>query len=91
MNKADLVNSLAERTGLTKTKSNEVIDTLVSVISETLKDGDKVTLVGFGTFTTTQRDARKGRNPKTGKEIKIAAKKVVRFKAGKGLAEKVAK
>jgi DNA-binding protein HU-beta len=89
MNKAELVNSLAERTGLTKTKSNEVVDTLVSVISETLKDGDKVTLVGFGTFTTTQRDARKGRNPKTGETLEIPAKRVAKFKPGSELTKSV--
>jgi DNA-binding protein HU-beta len=89
MNKADLVNSLAENTGMTKTKSNEVIDVIVSTISEALKSGDKVTLVGFGTFTTTQRDARKGRNPKTGEVIEIPAKRVAKFKAGTDLTKSV--
>lgn len=89
MNKADLVNSMAEKTGLTKTKSNEVIDVIVSTISEALKSGDKVTLVGFGTFTTTQRDARKGRNPKTGETIEIPAKRVAKFKAGTDLTKSV--
>jgi DNA-binding protein HU-beta len=89
MNKADLVNSLAENTGMTKTKSNEVIDVIVSTISEALKSGDKVTLVGFGTFTTTQRDARKGRNPKTGEVIEIPAKRVAKFKAGADLTKSV--
>lgn len=89
MNKADLVNSLAENTGLTKTKSNEVIDVIVSTISEALKNGDKVTLVGFGTFTTTQRDSRKGRNPKTGEVLEIPAKRVAKFKAGTELTKSV--
>lgn len=89
MNKADLVNSLAEKTGLTKTKSNEVIDVIVSSVSEALKNGDKVTLVGFGTFTTTQRDARKGRNPKTGETLEIPAKRVAKFKAGTELTKTV--
>ena len=89
MNKADLVNSLSENTGLTKTKSNEVIDVIVSTISEALRSGDKVTLVGFGTFTTTQRDARKGRNPKTGETIEIPAKRVAKFKAGTELTKSV--
>ena len=89
MNKADLVNSLAEKTGLTKTKSNEVIDTLVSTITEALKGGDKVTLVGFGTFATTQRDARKGRNPKTGETLQIPAKRVAKFKPGSELSKSV--
>lgn len=89
MNKSDLVNSLAEGTGLTKTKSNEVIDTLVSVISEALKAGEKVTLVGFGTFATTKRDARKGRNPKTGETIDIPSKVVAKFKPGSELTKTV--
>lgn len=89
MNKADLVNSLSEKTGLTKTKSNEVIDAVISSISEALKSGDKVTLVGFGTFTTTQRDARKGRNPKTGETLEIPAKRVAKFKAGTELTKNV--
>jgi DNA-binding protein HU-beta len=89
MNKADLVNSLAEKTGLTKTKTNEVIDSLVSIITETLKSGDKVTLVGFGTFTTTQREARKGRNPKTGETLEIPSKRVAKFRAGSELTKSV--
>jgi DNA-binding protein HU-beta len=89
MNKSDLVNSIAEKSGLTKTKSNEVVDVIVSTISEALKSGDKVTLVGFGTFTTTQRDARKGRNPKTGETLDIPAKRVAKFKAGTELTKNV--
>lgn len=89
MNKAQLVNSLSEKTGLTKAKSNEVIDTLVSVISETLSNGEKVTLVGFGTFNTSQRDARKGRNPKTGETVDIPAKRVPKFKPGSELTKNV--
>jgi len=89
MNKADLVNSISEQTGLTKTKSNQVLDVMTSIISETLANGEKVTLVGFGTFTTTERQARKGRNPKTGEVIDIPAKKVARFKAGSSLINSV--
>lgn len=89
MNKTQLVNSLSEKTGLTKAKSNEVIDTLVSVISETLSNGEKVTLVGFGTFNTSQRDARKGRNPKTGETVDIPAKRVPKFKPGSELIKSV--
>ena len=89
MNKADLINSLSEKTGLTKTKTNEVVDALITTITETLKSGDKVTLVGFGTFNTTQRNSRKGRNPKTGEVIEIPSKKVARFKAGSELTKKV--
>ena len=89
MNKTQLVNSLSEKTGLTKAQSNEVIDTLVSVISETLSNGEKVTLVGFGTFNTTQRDARKGRNPKTGETVDIPAKRVPKFTPGSELIKSV--
>ena len=89
MNKADLVNEIAKETGLTKTKSSEVVDTIVETISNTLKKGDKVTLVGFGTFTTSKRSARKGRNPKTGEVINIPGKTVARFKAGSELTKTV--
>jgi DNA-binding protein HU-beta len=85
MNKADLVNSMSEQTGLTKTKSNQIIDIITTTIANALADGDKVTLVGFGTFTTSSREARKGRNPKTGETIDIPAKRVAKFKAGSGL------
>jgi DNA-binding protein HU-beta len=89
MNKADLVNSIAKQTGLSKSKSSEVIDTFVSVVSESLSKGEKVTLVGFGTFTTSRREARRGRNPKTGEVINISAKTVARFKAGSDLSKSV--
>ncbi len=89
MNKADLVNSISEQTGLTKTKTNQVVDVITSVIAETLSKGEKVTLVGFGTFTTTDRSARKGRNPKTGEIIEIPAKRVAKFKAGSELTKNV--
>lgn len=85
MNKTDLVNSIAKETGLSKTKSNEVVDAFVNAVSESLKNGEKVTLVGFGTFATTERSARKGRNPKSGEIIDIPAKTVARFKAGTSL------
>ena len=89
MNKADLVNEIAKETGLTKTKSSEVVDTIVETISNSLKKGEKVTLVGFVTFTTSKRSARKGRNPKTGAEINIPGKTVARFKAGSELTKTV--
>jgi DNA-binding protein HU-beta len=89
MNKTDLVNSIAKQTGLSKSKSNEVIDALVSAVTESLSNGEKVTLVGFGTFTTSEREARKGRNPKTGEVINISAKTVARFKAGSDLTKSV--
>ena len=91
MNKADLVNSISEKTGLTKSKTNEVVDALVSSITESLKNGEKVTLVGFGTFATTKKEARKGRNPKTGETIEIPSKTVAKFKAGATLAKVVNK
>jgi DNA-binding protein HU-beta len=89
MNKTDLVNQIAKKTGLTKTKSNEVIDAFVSSVTESLTEGEKVTLVGFGTFTTSKREARKGRNPKTGEVINIPGKTVARFKAGSELSKNV--
>ena len=89
MNKADLVNSLSEKTGLTKTKSNQAIDALVETISEALKSGDKVTLVGFGTFKTSQKETRMGRNPKTGESLEIPAKRVAKFKPGTDLSKSV--
>ena len=91
MNKADLVSALAEKTGATKKAAEASLDALTETITDALKKGEKITLVGFGSFEVKKRAARKGRNPQTGKEIKIAAKKVVKFKVGKKLAEKVAK
>ena len=89
MNKADLINEIANSTGLTKTKASETIDAMVSAIETALSKGDKVTLVGFCTWETSSRQARKGRNPKTGAEISIPAKKVARFRAGSKLSQKV--
>ena len=89
MNKADLVNAIAKETGLSKVKSGEALDAFVTAVSESLKNGDKVTLVGFGTFTTSQREARKGRNPKTGEVINIPSKRVAKFKAGSELSKSV--
>ena len=89
MNKTELANSIAKETGLSKSKSNEVINAFVSAVSESLSKGEKVTLVGFGTFTTSQREARKGRNPKTGELINISAITVARFKSGSVLSKSV--
>ena len=89
MNKTDLVNAIAKQTGLSKVKSGEAVDAFVSAVSESLKKGDKVTLVGFGTFTTSKRGARKGRNPKTGAVINIPSKRVAKFKAGSELSKTV--
>jgi len=89
MNKAELAEAVAKETGLTKVKSGEVIASIVNNITEALKNGEKVSLVGFGTWSTTKRAERKGRNPKTGEEITIAGKNVTKFKAGNELSKKV--
>lgn len=89
MNKQDLINTIAESTGLTKADSNRVIDAFVGAVQKTLSKGGKVTLVGFGTFETSKREARKGRNPKTGAVIQIPARKVAKFRAGSKLSESV--
>lgn len=87
MNKAELINTIAEDAGITKTQANATLDSFVSAVTKTLKEDGKVTLVGFGTFSVSSRAARNGRNPQTGEEIKIKAKKVAKFKAGKELSE----
>jgi DNA-binding protein HU-beta len=89
MNKAELIAQLAEDAGITKVQANAALDSFVDTVTKTLKKGDKVTLVGFGTFSVSKRAARMGRNPQTGEAIKIKAKKVARFKAGKELSSKV--
>lgn len=91
MNKAELVEVLAEKTGASKKSAEESLNTLVEVIKEELSNGGKVQLVGFGTFETRKRAARKGRNPQTGEEMKIAASTVPVFKAGKALKDTVNK
>ncbi|TET44706.1 HU family DNA-binding protein [Candidatus Aerophobetes bacterium] len=89
MNKAELVEEVANQTGLTRKASREAIDAMTSVVTDALARGEKVTLVSFGTFQVMERKARRGRNPQTGETIQIAAKKVPRFKPGKGLKEAV--
>lgn len=89
MNKSELVEKLAKDAGVTKTQANAALDSFVDAVTKTLKKGDKVTLVGFGTFSVSKRAARNGRNPQTGAVIKIKAKKVARFKAGKELSSKI--
>lgn len=89
MNKAELISKIADDAGLTKAQANEALDSFVQAVTKTLKGGGKVTLVGFGTFSVTKRAARNGRNPQTGEVIKIKAKKVARFKAGKELTSKL--
>ena len=83
MNKAELVAAMAAKTGDTKKGTEEYVNALVDVITAALKKGEKVQLVGFGSFEVRKRAARKGRNPQTGEEIKIAASKTPKFKAGK--------
>ncbi|MCX6189165.1 MAG: HU family DNA-binding protein [Bacteroidetes bacterium] len=89
MNKGDLIDAIAKGAGITKAQSQEALETVTKSITSALKKGDKVTLVGFGTFSVSKRNARVGRNPQTGKAIQIKAKKVAKFKAGKELAAKV--
>lgn len=89
MNKAQLVEAMASEAKMTKADAKRALDAFVNTTSKALKKGDRVALVGFGSFSISKRAARKGRNPQTGKEIKIAAKKVVKFKAGTELASKV--
>lgn len=87
MNKGDLIDHIAQAAGITKAQASDALNAVVGGIESTLKAGGKVSLVGFGTFSVSERGAREGRNPQTGKVIKIAAKKNVRFKAGKALAD----
>lgn len=91
LTKADLIDKVADKTKLTKKDSDKVIDAVVKAITSSLAKGDKVTLVGFGSFEVRKRAARKGRNPQTGKEISIPARKVPTFRAGKALRDAVAK
>ena len=89
MNKSDLVDSLADKTGITKADASRAVDALFStddgIISRALKKGNRVQITGFGTFEARKRKARTGRNPRTGESIKIAASKSPSFRAGKGL------
>ncbi|HEX5668637.1 MAG TPA: HU family DNA-binding protein [Chitinophagaceae bacterium] len=89
MNKAELISKIADDAGIKKSEANAALDSFVEAVTKTLKGGGKVTLVGFGTFSVTKRAARNGRNPQTGAVIKIKAKKVARFKAGKELTAKL--
>ncbi|MCR4839028.1 MAG: HU family DNA-binding protein [Eubacterium sp.] len=89
MNKAEFVTALAEKTGMKKTEAEKALRGFTEIVAETLKKGDKVALVGFGTFEVMEREAREGRNPKTGKTMQIEATKVPKFKAGRALKEAV--
>ncbi len=89
MTKAELIDKIAANAGLTKTDAGKALDSTIDSVKAALKKGQKVTLVGFGTFSVSKRKARKGRNPRTGAEIKIPATKVPKFTAGKTLKDAV--
>ncbi len=91
MNKAELIAAIAAKTGATKKSAEEALNAFVDVVTDALKKGDKVQLVGFGSFEVIKRAARKGRNPQTKEEIKIPASKAPKFKAGKALKDIVNK
>lgn len=89
MNKSELVDQIAAGADVSKAAAGRALDAAVSAVKKALKSGDSVTLVGFGTFYVGERAARTGRNPRTGKSIKIKAAKVPKFRAGKGLKDAV--
>lgn len=89
MTKTELVEAIAAKSGLTKADSSRALEAFMDVVGETLKKGDKITLTGFGSFDVSRREAREGRNPKTGLPVKIAARNSVSFKAGSKLKERV--
>lgn len=89
MKKVDLIEAVATKAGLTKADAGRAIDATLEVITKALADGDKVPLVGFGTFAVSQRAARTGRNPQTGEEVQIAARNAVTFKAGAALKDAI--
>ena len=90
MNKSELIDAIAENGGLSKTDAGKALDATIASITTALKEGDTVTLVGFGTFAVKERAARTGRNPQTGETLEIKASKVPGFKAGKGLKDAIA-
>lgn len=89
MNKQELIDAIAAESGLSKKDSKEALDALVKTVGATLKKGDNISLVGFGSFSVIQKAARTGKNPQTGKPIQIAAKKAVKFRPGKELSDGV--
>ncbi|MDK8643786.1 MULTISPECIES: HU family DNA-binding protein [Niallia] len=89
MNKTELINAVAESSELSKKDSTRVVDSVMETITTSLKNGEKVEILGFGAFSVSERAARKGRNPQTGEEIEIAASKAPTFKAGKNLKDAV--
>lgn len=89
MNKTELIEAVASKSGLSKKDTENIINAFTSIITDTLVDGDKVSITGFGTFDVVERAARTGRNPQTGETIQIAASKLPKFKAGKTLKDAV--
>ena len=89
MNKAELIDAVAESADISKAAATRAVDTMLNSVTQALKSGDQVTLVGFGTFSVKERAARTGRNPRTGDPIEIPAAKVPSFKAGKALKDAV--
>lgn len=89
MNKAELIEAMASEAGLTKADTRKALDAFINTTTGALKKGDRISLIGFGSFSISERAARKGRNPRTGAEIQIKAKNVVRFKPGAGLSDAV--
>jgi len=89
MNKGELISQMADDAGITKAQATESYDSFVDAVTKSLQKEGKLTLIGFGTFSCTLRKARNGINPATGEKIKIPAKKVIKFKAGKALQEKM--
>ena len=89
MNKSDLIDAMAADAGITKAASKKALESFLGNVQKSLKKGNRVSLVGFGSWSVSKRAAREGRNPQTGKTIKIAAKKVVKFKAGSDLQSSV--
>ncbi len=89
MNKGELIEKVAKNSGLSKTDAEKALKSILDAIAEAVGKGDKVTLIGFGTFSVSERAAREGRNPQTGETIQIPAKKIVKFKAGSKLIEAV--
>ena len=89
MNKSELIDAVANSASLTKADSARAVDAVIATVTEALKSGDQVTVVGFGTFLVRKREARTGRNPRTGEAIKIVASNVPAFKAGKALKDAV--
>ena len=89
MNKSELIDAIAQNAGLTKADAGRALDGFIKAVEDTLKAGDSVTLVGFGTFSVKERPERKGRNPQTGEEIIIKSAKIPSFKAGKSLKDAV--